>query len=479
VLIGPESETIWKNALVTDFEFELEDVKGGPNHVLLAPRMHPQRKERNAQTSIFGYHFSDADGIFLAGSAFESWKHWCKARSIYYNREENDDAIIDMLEDLHDGDIKDEHDINGPYFLRAARLWRNISEWCSSDDSSDFGDRLMRSFECGVRHYEGRFANCKRNRPFHAYEAIFAFCDGQSTMNNSITNNEMARFREDSTLGFFGGYNVYDHAQCTRLCSTADAALSKPQGGYIVLGCNFLTRSYRVVTVNLRTNELNTMNGSGDEYPAYRKGVGRHDVGLLWMEEFVSRIEKREIVRARGNLGNGFQFEWLSLFPSQLSPAASVTCTKGIQVIASSVTAFEIGTVVYSLRIRLMTQGEEGYMPPTERGFETCQLQSRHWRITNTARGEVDEVNGDGVIGRFPLLFEGGYRDDGMLTETTVTAGENQRGTFIYQSCAGVKQGTFSGRIKFVPGSIESPLGSPFFVDVRPFILSMEPAMTY
>jgi len=474
VLTGPESETIWQNALVLDFDFQLEDVKGGPNHLLQAPRINCQRKDGNRETSIFGYHFSDASGIFLAGSAFESWRHWCKARSIFYDKQEQDDAIIDILEDLHDGDIEVEHTMNGPYFLRAARLWCNLSEWCSSDDSGAFGDRLIRSFEPGVRHYEGRFANCRRNRPFHAYEAIFAFCDGQLTM-----TAEMASFKEVSTLGLFGGYNVYEHAQCTRLCSTADAVLSKPLDGHIVLGCNFLTRSYRVVTVNLRTHALNAMNGSMDEYPACREEIGKQDIGLLWMEEFVRRITKSEITPVRGNLGNGFQFEWMSLFPSQLSPATSVSCTKGIQVIASSVTAFEIGTVVYSLRIRLLEHGEEGYILPAERGFKTCQLQTRHWRITDTIQDDLDEVNGDGVVGRFPMLFEGGYRDDGMLPERIVSTGEEQKGSFIYQSCAGIKQGTFEGRIKFVPGSIECPSGAPFFVDVRPFSLSMEPVMIY
>ena len=50
------------------------------------------------------------------------------------------------------------------------------------------------------------------------------------------------------------------------------------------------------------------------------------------------------------------------------------------------------------------------YSPPSERGFETAQLRSRHWRIQR--RGETDAVHGDGVVGKFPLLREGGWRDD-------------------------------------------------------------------
>jgi ApaG protein len=40
------------------------------------------------------------------------------------------------------------------------------------------------------------------------------------------------------------------------------------------------------------------------------------------------------------------------------------------------------------------------------RGTDTVQLRSRHWRITN-ARGEVSEVRGPGVVGEQPRLEPG------------------------------------------------------------------------
>ena len=40
------------------------------------------------------------------------------------------------------------------------------------------------------------------------------------------------------------------------------------------------------------------------------------------------------------------------------------------------------------------------------RGPDTVQLRSRHWRITN-ARGEVCEVRGPGVVGEQPRLEPG------------------------------------------------------------------------
>lgn len=40
-------------------------------------------------------------------------------------------------------------------------------------------------------------------------------------------------------------------------------------------------------------------------------------------------------------------------------------------------------------------------------GMETVQLLTRHWRITD-GRGEIHEVEGDGVVGEQPVLNPGG-----------------------------------------------------------------------
>ena len=42
----------------------------------------------------------------------------------------------------------------------------------------------------------------------------------------------------------------------------------------------------------------------------------------------------------------------------------------------------------------------------TNTGAETCQLVSRHWIIRN-ATGDVEEVNGPGVVGEQPVLEPG------------------------------------------------------------------------
>merc|ERR1712008_492574 len=55
----------------------------------------------------------------------------------------------------------------------------------------------------------------------------------------------------------------------------------------------------------------------------------------------------------------------------------------------------------YSIAFRLVGNAEE-------RGFETCQLAVRKWVIT-TGDGPPQVVRGEGVIGLFPILTDGGW----------------------------------------------------------------------
>ena len=89
----------------------------------------------------------------------------------------------------------------------------------------------------------------------------------------------------------------------------------------------------------------------------------------------------------------------------------SEATTLGIRVQSSSVFAPEMGRVIYSIRILLLSPGEEGAVDAATRGFHTAQLHSRHWIVTSPD-GQQEHVKGDGVVGKYPLLREGGFRDD-------------------------------------------------------------------
>ena len=63
--------------------------------------------------------------------------------------------------------------------------------------------------------------------------------------------------------------------------------------------------------------------------------------------------------------------------------ADTVNCsravTRGVEVVTSAVFVPEMEVFVYSIQIRLLTSEDgEGYLSPEVRGFDTCQLLSRH-----------------------------------------------------------------------------------------------------
>ena len=160
--------------------------------------------------------------------------------------------------------------------------------------------------------------------------------------------------------------------------------------------------------------------------------------------------------------------------PGKLGCSRAVT--KGIEVVSSSVFMPESTSGWgYSIRIRLLMPGEEGYLNPEQRGFSTCQLRSRHWIID---LGQQEEhVRGNGVIGKYPLLREGGWRDDSQDMYGRVRQSFQRDGTFVYQSCSGranrASGGSFRGELIFIPGSIENPKGPDFEVIVERFPLTL------
>ena len=75
------------------------------------------------------------------------------------------------------------------------------------------------------------------------------------------------------------------------------------------------------------------------------------------------------------------------------------------------------------MRLRLLRPDEDGGLSQDERGFASCQLDTRHWTMQNTD-GTVDPVVGSGVVGRYPLLRENGnYRDDHQSSRCRLNLG--------------------------------------------------------
>lgn len=98
------------------------------------------------------------------------------------------------------------------------------------------------------------------------------------------------------------------------------------------------------------------------------------------------------------------------------------------------------GRWVWSYHIRLENDGDE-----------PVQLISRHWIITD-ARGRVDQVKGDGVVGEQPVI-EPGRSFDYVSGCPLPTASGTMRGTYAMRS------GGERFDIAIPPFSLDSPHG--------------------
>ena len=100
--------------------------------------------------SIFGVPPSEA--IQQVSSAFEAWKYWIKCSLRFYSSNGRNDC---HLKDLPNRSLL----LNGPYFLRAAKLWSRQLEWMERPDlSGSVGSRIQRNLsqQRGLFHYGWR-----------------------------------------------------------------------------------------------------------------------------------------------------------------------------------------------------------------------------------------------------------------------------------------------------------------------------------
>jgi hypothetical protein len=169
----------------------------------------------------------------------------------------------------------------------------------------------------------------------------------------------------------------------------------------------------------------------------------------------------------------------LSLFP-RAPPKLSSATSRGIRIVASALYCPELGMFTYSIRIALLGAGDPAHVPEAARGFRTAQLRSRRWIITQLD-GTPEHVSGDGVVGRFPLLREGGWTEeaqtgpslDSVRPDPYPGPESEKEGVFIYQSMSGRGPvASFEGEVTFVPGSLKEPAGEPFTVPVARFPLT-------
>eukprot|EP00937_MAST-01D_sp_MAST-1D-sp2_P001720 g1720.t1 len=242
------------------------------------------------------------------------------------------------------------------------------------------------------------------------------------------------------------------------------------------------------------------------QYPG--RGVG----ALGYLEEYVARLRsgyyRAASIFPDAAMGLLDVSRGINLFPDA-SGAVSVAVTRGVEIRASVVflnparcpaecldmshdaqfpqrqSQFSPVQFAYSFRMRLLGAGA-GDVP------QQCQLQSRRLLFTDGA-GRTRTVEGAAVVGKLPLLRDGGYVDLGV--DGAPATGEFVAGEFVYQSQTGPVEGTeagvalvqggiaitqpqcgpldmgaacIRGSMRFVPGSIDDPQGPAFDAEVAP-----------
>ena len=291
-------------------------------------------------------------------------------------------------------------------------------------------------------------------------------------------------------LGIFGGYSAYRHRVSVRMLPLRHAIRlteylqrsfperSLQRSAFLFAASHSLRK---LIFYDAKTHDVVVGVGPNRQSCVPDAVRGRPDALLRWLREFVRRLlegvyEVSPIVPEEGKSTNG-----INLFPVQ-GPLKTVAVTHGVRIASSSVYMPEHPQGwTYSIRMRLARPGEEGYIPASDRGFESCQLVTRHWVVREDGQSEQDarHVRGRGVIGMYPILTENGW----ILSPESDPHGQHAaesgeiKGEFVYQSCSGRfregKGGSFGGDMQFIPGTASRPVGPEFDVDVDEFPLKL------
>ncbi|KAL2463444.1 F-box protein SKIP16 [Forsythia ovata] len=319
---------------------------------------------------------------------------------------------------------------------RAKRCWSKLKSWLAVNFPEVLPTLREGASEAEIREFEN---SLKVKLPLPT-RLLYRFCDGQE-----LLNEEFSGSFPSTLLGIMGGYSLYDHLVNVFLLPLSQVIVDT-KGIKHQLG--FSSRSEYIVVAASATYD--TSISSVHE----SKGIQQQDAMLLWLEEHGRRLHDGTIkVRREGKIRS------INLFPEQ-SPLCSSAITNGVKVRASAVFVPELSNLqdesekflfAYSIRLSLSPGG----CVINAMTFSSCQLYWRHWCIrANDAI--ISNVNGEAVIGKFPLL----------------NPGEDE---FVYESCTPLpsSQGSVEGSFTFVPGRLADPKGSPFEVEVARFPLQL------
>ncbi|KAL7145501.1 hypothetical protein ABFS83_07G088800 [Erythranthe nasuta] len=356
-----------------------------------------------------------------------------------------------------------------PLVMRVNTCWSKLKKWLSENFPESLPTLRKGASESEIENFE---KSLKVKLPLPT-RVLYRFCDGQ---NPQEVPQEDTGYLPSSLLGIIGGYTLYDHIvnvfllplrqvmHDTRAVMNRLGFGSRPK--YIVVAASAtFTYSEKMFFLNCGSGQVfvGTRNlvSDGEMMPCVpgeligSRGVDQeHDGMLLWLEEHARRLQDGVVkVRTQEKVRS------VNLFPENL-PLCSSTVTNGVKVRASAAFVPEFSNLqnetekylfAYSVRLSLSTNG----CVVSGVKYSSCQLYWRHWLI-RANDDVVDDVNGEAVIGKFPLLRPG-------------------KEEFVYESCTSLmaSRGSIEGSFTFVPGRLADPKGEPFAVEVSRFPLQL------
>lgn len=282
--------------------------------------------------------------------------------------------------------------------------------------------------------------------------------------------------------GVFGGYTCYDSlvnvcllplVSAIKITAKLGTQLGIKNSPRMIFAMNYDIQSApKFFVVDVIDGSVRTFNVSSNTH--WELAVPQSSVpnGLLrWFQEYVRRLADGAYAPGDLHAESGALSRGIRLFPS-CGRAFSSCVTQGVECTGSTIYMPEHpqGGWTYSITFRLVGTA-------AERGFDTCQLFKRKWEITEDGK-RPREVEGEGVIGFFPILADGGW----LLNQESDPHGQYSiehgliRGLFSYQSCSGKlpsMKGSFGGSLEFHPGTRRAPRGPPFHVRLAPFRLDV------
>lgn len=350
-----------------------------------------------------------------------------------------------------------------PLVKRVKEFWSSMKSWLS-ENFPEAHKTLCK----GVS--EDQLKSAENNLGFKLpmpTKLLYRFCNAQLPFSDNNDANKRI-----STYGLLGGYVFYDHWTNVHL-SPLEQIVEETKEFYREYPDAFDGQKLIVVATSWfhpKTFLLSCSNGElyvgtdhlalGEMLPCVPKALIKptdndlpQDGLLLWLEEHLRRLQNG-MIKTRMVMTS----RYISLYP-EAPPLCTSAVTDGVKVCASAVFVPEYPEsgrsqekfmFTYSIRMSVPEACMLGGVY-----YSSCQLSSRHWTIRSRDR-IVSDVNGEGVIGKYPVLSPG--KDE-----------------FVYESCTPLPEGPGSveGSFSFVPGKLSQPEGKPFEVVVAPFPLEV------